>query len=219
MRRAHGEILGWINSDDTLAPGAIRRIVAFLNTNPLISLAYGSIYHIDQSGQRIGPSQPPPGTPVFSSKTMIGDRVVIQPGSFWRRTIMDQIGFLNENYHYVFDYEFWIRIILANGHIAQIPGDPLANFRLSPGSKTVTNFHKSGLEELSLITSLIADPRLSSLSIPPQQLRRQFNKAIAVSNLKIYKGLSHKPGQFLTSGITYLLPCELTQYLYLPVYV
>ena len=194
--RSTGEYIGWINSDDTLTPGAINRIVDFLNSNPDVSLAYGSIYHIDQSGKRIGKAQPPPGTPAFSAQTMIGDRIIIQPGSFWRRTMMENVGLLNERYHHVFDYEFWIRIILSNGCFAQISGEPLANFRLSPASKSVSNIQKSGQEELSILNSLLVDPRLSFLNIPPRQLKRQTNKAFAEAYLKIYKGLSHEPSEY-----------------------
>lgn len=197
LYRATGEFLGWINSDDTLTPGAITRIVTFLHANPAIDLAYGSINYINLNGKRIGKIYPPPGTPTFSSQTMIGDRKIVQPGSFWRRRIMNKVGFLNESYHHVFDYEFWTRIILANGHFAQASGDPLANFRLSPGSKTVSNIHKSGEEELKLLNELLTNPYLSTLNIPPQQLRRQSSKAHAVAYLKIFKGLSHQTGQFL----------------------
>jgi glycosyltransferase involved in cell wall biosynthesis len=194
--RATGDYLGWINSDDTLTPGAVSRIVTFLEANPEADLAYGSINFIDFNGIPTGKTYPPRGTPIFSVQTMIGDRKLVQPGSFWRRSIMNKVGFLNETYHHVFDYEFWIRIIFANGIFAQVPGDPLANFRLSPGSKTVSNIHKSGEEELRLLTELLANPHLSTLDIPPQQLHRQSRKAYAVAYLKIFKGLSQQPRQY-----------------------
>ena len=199
LRRATGEYISWINSDDTLTPGAINRVIAFLSTNPEISLAYGSIYYIDRNGRRIGSATPTPGTPIFSPQTMIGDRVIVQPGSFWRRIAMEKVGLLNESYHHIFDYEFWTRILLSKGLFAQVPGEPLANFRLSSGSKTVSNIHKSGQEELRLLPILLSDPRLFSLNIPHHKFQRQLRKAYGIAYMKMFKGCSQQPGQQISA--------------------
>ena len=41
FRHAKGEILGWLNSDDTYWPGAIGKIVRCFQANPDISMVYG----------------------------------------------------------------------------------------------------------------------------------------------------------------------------------
>ena len=45
--RATGEILAWLNSDDTYEPGAISEAVAFLQTHPKIGLVYGDTNFVD----------------------------------------------------------------------------------------------------------------------------------------------------------------------------
>src|SRR4051794_30278791 len=42
-----GEILGWLNSDDTYAPGSIAAAVKFLLDNPSVALVYGDADFID----------------------------------------------------------------------------------------------------------------------------------------------------------------------------
>jgi len=48
--RAQGEILGWLNSDDTLLPGAVSRVVAELERDPELALVYGDAEFVDEAG-------------------------------------------------------------------------------------------------------------------------------------------------------------------------
>jgi glycosyltransferase involved in cell wall biosynthesis len=185
LLKATGDILGWLNSDDTLTDGAVSRIVKFFQTKPDVDLIYGPINRIDEGGNNLDAknvSKRP-----FSPETMIGDREVNQPGSFWTRAIMEKIGLLDENYQSVMDYEYWTRILLAGGKIARLEGEPVANFRLSPKTKTKSLAHQSGLEELKLIDRLIQDPRLYSLDVNPSVLEHQIRKARSNACLKIFK--------------------------------
>jgi glycosyltransferase involved in cell wall biosynthesis len=50
FKRATGDILAWINSDDTYEPGAIREAVEWLQARPEIGLVYGDANFIDDEG-------------------------------------------------------------------------------------------------------------------------------------------------------------------------
>src|ERR1051326_8832688 len=52
--QAKGDILAWLNSDDTYEPGAVRSAAEFLMAHPEIDVAYGEGYWIDERGVRIG---------------------------------------------------------------------------------------------------------------------------------------------------------------------
>jgi glycosyltransferase involved in cell wall biosynthesis len=45
--RARGEILGWLNSDDQLAPGALDRVASAFRSNRSAAMIYGDIQEID----------------------------------------------------------------------------------------------------------------------------------------------------------------------------
>ncbi len=52
-RRARGEILGWVNADDLLSPGAVRRAVEALAADSALGGVYGDCTYIDGSGRRL----------------------------------------------------------------------------------------------------------------------------------------------------------------------
>ena len=51
---ATGEILAWINSDDTYEPGAIREAVGWMQQHAEMGLVYGDANFIDDDGKVIG---------------------------------------------------------------------------------------------------------------------------------------------------------------------
>lgn len=52
--RAKGEILAWINSDDTYNPGAVGSAVKYLMEHPEIALVYSDCNYINEKGEVIG---------------------------------------------------------------------------------------------------------------------------------------------------------------------
>ena len=55
FEQTSGTILGWLNADDVLKPGAVRAAVAALQTHPHAALVYGNADFIDAQGDTIGP--------------------------------------------------------------------------------------------------------------------------------------------------------------------
>ena len=53
MRRAKGEIVAWLNSDDYYLPGAIKSAVTTFESNPQAVMVYGNMLAVDQTGQTI----------------------------------------------------------------------------------------------------------------------------------------------------------------------
>jgi glycosyltransferase involved in cell wall biosynthesis len=52
--RAHGNILAWINSDDTYHPGAVKEAVEYLETHPEVGMVYGDANLVDETGKMLG---------------------------------------------------------------------------------------------------------------------------------------------------------------------
>jgi len=50
FRKANGDIVGWLNSDDMYAPGAISEVVTFFSENPEVGMVYGNAVSFDQDG-------------------------------------------------------------------------------------------------------------------------------------------------------------------------
>jgi glycosyltransferase involved in cell wall biosynthesis len=131
--RAGGEILGWLSSDDTLLPGAVSRVVAELERDRDAQLVYGEALFVDESGRELFPLPPRP----FDVAAMVRACAnhVVQPGSLFRRRALDLAGPLDEDAHYLFDFQFALRLWRAGGKAASVP-DRLATYRVHAESKS-----------------------------------------------------------------------------------
>jgi glycosyltransferase involved in cell wall biosynthesis len=130
--RAGGEVLGWLASDDTLLPGAVARVVHEFQQDPEALLVYGEALFVDESGGEIFPLEPRP----FDEDEMRRrcENFVVQPGSFFRQRAWQLAGPLDVDAHYLFDFEFALRVA-RHGKVKAIP-DRLATYRVHPESKS-----------------------------------------------------------------------------------
>ena len=188
LRLARGEILGWLNSDDLLLPGVISRIVEVFERNPKIDVVYGHVERIDADGRMVPTPRLPKDLLTFGKDLVIGECVINQPGSFWRRRAMDAVGLLNETLVYNMDYEYWIRLALSGSNFMRLP-DTVAHFRLSSTSKTVSRAEKMAEERLEILEKILKLPDLpAQLGLSPNTIARQARKARARISLHAFYG-------------------------------
>jgi len=136
FRHTGGELLGWLNSDDVLLPGAISAVAEELEKRADTLLVYGDNVFIDEAGNPIPTERASAKGAPFDAVTMVRrcKNWIPQPGSLFRRRALE-IAPLDERGYYFFDFEFAIRLGAAGG-VAYIPV-LLAGYRLHPQSKTV----------------------------------------------------------------------------------
>ena len=132
FRLARGDILGWLNSDDTYQPGAVRAAVQHLLAHPDTAVVYGDAYYIDHHNAVVG-TYP---TEDFDSDRLAEACVICQPTAFIRRAALDAVGLLDPTLHYCMDYDLWIRLS-RHFHIDRIRHF-LANSRRYPETKSFT---------------------------------------------------------------------------------
>lgn len=141
LRRATGDIVGWLNSDDTLAPGSLNRIAAIYRDDPDADLVYGHTCLIDVDDRVIKRIV---AVPTNARELIRYNRNIwSQPGTTWRRRLQERIGLLDESLHYTMDNDFWIRAALG-GKIHFAPYH-LGNLRIhstAKGSRFVERFQR-----------------------------------------------------------------------------
>lgn len=147
FRMARGEIVGWINADDILAPNAVESAVNVFRADYKISIAYGDIHVINEMGGGIRMIKAPLSLSRHSLLTLNYD--VYQPGSFYRRSDVAEVGFLDEELRYCMDLDLWLKILGRAS--ARHMGEVVASFRLAPGTKTVTG----GIEFIAEIHKIL----------------------------------------------------------------
>lgn len=139
---ARGEIIGWLNSDDTYQPGGIRKAVQALQARPDCGMVHGKCYVINEHGQVMNSLHV---TPADHNKLFHGC-VVCQPAAFIRKSVFQKMGGVNESLQFCMDYDLWIRI--SKSHTIAFVDDFLANARVYSTTKTATQWHTIGISEV-----------------------------------------------------------------------
>lgn len=188
LQRAQGDFLGWLNSDDVLLPGVVSRAVQVFAQYPQVDVVYGHLERIDAGGRLLPTPRLPKDRVDFDLSQVLGECVVNQPGSFWRRSVMEQVGLLDEDLHYSLDYEYWIRLALAGAQFLHLP-EAVARFRLSSGSKTVGQTAVMAQEQISVLEALGARPELPArLGMTPKQVRHRMRRTRSRFRLQAFYG-------------------------------
>jgi glycosyltransferase involved in cell wall biosynthesis len=129
-----GEIITWLNSDDTYLPGAIRKAVDYFAAHPETGVVYGDTIHTKADGTPFGKSRT---FSVFDYKNFVAkcDNTIVQPSSFIRRDVIRKVGELDPRFYYFMDWDLWLRTGL-HFKIDYIP-EEMSTYRFHDESKTV----------------------------------------------------------------------------------
>jgi len=129
---AKGEILAWINSDDTYESGAVSAAVEFLRGRPEVGLVYANTNFIDEKGRVIGRF---PAAQTDYRRLKRGYVHIPQQSAFFRTDLWHKVGPLDPSFYFAMDYDLWVRL----ARLAPVEYVPYlwANFRLHSSGKTV----------------------------------------------------------------------------------
>ena len=130
--RAKGDVLAWLNSDDTYQPGAVAAAVEYLQKHPEVGMVYGDCNFINESGRVIGKFN--------SAQTSYrllrqGYAHIPKQTMFFRTELWRQVGLLDPSFYFAMDYDLWTRLA-ARTEIKYVP-QTWANFRLHTSGKTL----------------------------------------------------------------------------------
>ena len=142
--KATGELVSWINSDDWYQPGALAAIARAAVQKPDAVWWMGCVDDTDADGIVIKRHHPR----AMPLAQMLGrhDYGFHQPGMFWRRSHVREMGPLDESLHNSFDGDLWARS-LAAGHTMESVDAPVACFRRHQLSKTGGNITRMLAED------------------------------------------------------------------------
>ncbi len=148
LRAATGDVVGWLNSDDLLHPGALARVAeAFLSRRDLVWL-HGRCEIVDEHDRPIRgwvSAYKDFRCRHYSRRSLLVENYVSQMTVFWRRSAMERIGYLDETMRFSFDYEYWLRLS-ALGDPVYLP-ERIAAFRWYRSSKSGSSFERQFRED------------------------------------------------------------------------
>lgn len=142
LKHCQGTIFNWLNSDDYYEPDALFKVAEAFQSN--LSL------HVVGGRERAFLSESNITQDIYEGTKIHGDLyeliyqgIIDQPPTFWKRTIVNELGELPESLHYTMDSFWWTKYLIMYGteYVKRID-DVLTNFRLHDQSKTVANQHE-----------------------------------------------------------------------------
>lgn len=152
---ARGDIIAYLNADDTYTPDAVGTAVTYLNEHPDIGLVYGDGILTDEKGEFLSTFH----AGEFSLRELIYCRDnILQPALFLRREVYERIGGIDESLHLAMDLDYWIRAGLLF-RIAYIP-TPLAMAKIYGDAKSVAMMYNYIRDYEVILKKVFADPYL-----------------------------------------------------------
>ena len=144
---AAGSILGWINSDDLLEPGALGRVARVFEAELDVVLVAGCAALIDSEGALRGMI----GTPLESTYDGLvrSEPNPAQPATFFRADAYHKVGGLDRAYDLAMDVDLWLRLARI-GRVHYLPDEVLARFRVHETAKSVVGLTLAIREDFSI---------------------------------------------------------------------
>jgi glycosyltransferase involved in cell wall biosynthesis len=179
MKKAKGEIVAYINSDDVYLPNTFFTVAEYFMQHPKTMWATGDYFIIDAEGRKIQSYVAWYKTmlrqqPTFSKLSVAN--YIIQPSTFWRRSVYKEVGMFDESLRYCMDYDFWMRLIQK--HPLAVIKNHFSLFRIHSLSKGGSQYEKQFAEEHTVLLRYTKNPVLLVL-----------HKLHAFLVIMIYKGI------------------------------
>jgi glycosyltransferase involved in cell wall biosynthesis len=151
--KATGDIMGWINSDDYYLPGCFYYAATKMNPDALEILT-GNCFQFYHDKPKAW------GTDIskdHSKYDLCLFDYISQPSTFWTRKVWEKNGPLNENFHFVFDWELFIKAKKSNANFI-ITDKYISGYRFHNAHKTGTGGKKRYDEIIAIFRIYSGEP-------------------------------------------------------------
>jgi glycosyltransferase involved in cell wall biosynthesis len=133
FEQATGDILAWINSDDTYEKDALSSIITFMVKNPKNDVVYGNAKIVNEAGWELAQMRTIP----FNARAFLYNtiHIPVQSAVFWRREIFLKVGGIDEDLGYAMDVALLVKFIEAGANFGFLR-EFLGTYRCHGESKT-----------------------------------------------------------------------------------
>jgi Glycosyl transferase family 2 len=169
------DIMGWLNSDDTLMPGSLAYVGRFFANHPEVDVIYGHRVIIDENDREIGRWF----LPKHHVNTLLWFDLVPQETLFWRSRSYEQIGGLDPSFHFAMDWDLLLKFEESGCNLRRLPYF-LGCFRLHSMQKTSAKIHTLGEAEMKRLRHRVHGREIQGWEIH-QQLAAEVGRSAHVA--------------------------------------
>jgi glycosyltransferase involved in cell wall biosynthesis len=143
FRRATGDILAWLNSDDTYEPGTLAEVADYFARHPDVNFIYGDALWVDRAGRKLRRKREIPFSRFIWLRTY---NYIPQPSAFWRRSLYEAAGGLDPTFSLAMDSDLFARFAERTRpvHVRRT----WSHMRVHPDQRNVVLRGKSDAEDL-----------------------------------------------------------------------
>ncbi len=189
--QATGDIIAWINSDDWYAPGAFHAVAQAISRSPVVM---GATCVTNKEGHPTETVDNVERTWFDAMKYWVFNSVPAQPGVFFKRSVLDDLGIepmecFDEGLYFTMDYDLWLRMLERHPFSVRLP-QTLAYLRNYDTNKTGADM-AGAYREMSRVFRRHASRRIHpeqqlSFVVPlsgPDRRLEAFAEAVAAQSL------------------------------------
>ena len=153
--RAGGEIIAWLNSDDYYLPDTLSTIANLFDQHPEVGIIYGDVLSVDGAGNPINIQHFQP----YSLDDLMAFKIISQPAVFMRRSLLEKVGYLDNDYHFLLDHHLWLRIAQLTPML--YTSQTLAAARYHDDAKNIAHAEEFGAEAFKILAWMKTQPNLA----------------------------------------------------------
>lgn len=113
FRRGVGEWLTWLNADDMYLPGTLSSFAMKAASNPQAKWITGNMLNFNDVTKLVTFVTWGPHICMPFLKRNHAEACPFGPTSFWRRSVYEELGGIDEKLDYTMDLEYWARLTMA----------------------------------------------------------------------------------------------------------
>lgn len=129
--RTSGDVVFWLNADDTLMPGALDVVANAFMEDQSVDVVYGDSIFVDREGAMLGVHE----QVAEISPLLLRSNIISQPSCFLRRDAMERVGGVDPSLHFVMDWDLWVRLYRSGARFRRLDVT-LSSVYFGDGTKT-----------------------------------------------------------------------------------
>ncbi|CAN5194542.1 N/A [soil metagenome] len=120
FKKATGDLVAWMNSDDIYFENAFKHVAqAFNQAHGNFDVYFGDKANIDEEGAVIREYLYPPFSGLGIKYTT--NMNISNQSTFWKKELFDKFGYLDEDIQFAMDYEYFLRLYMKGASFYKIP--------------------------------------------------------------------------------------------------